>query len=170
MGSKTEREPDRRRSPLPRPPSPQPGTKGPFECRPRRLTIQRFSLGSRCSHNTNSLSYDINSFFKKKNKTAPSITAHGPSQWHGPGCQRSVKGASVPRSHPPYLLSPAHARALVSPGCSDDFSPSAALTEFAGCRLPADAKQLSSCAWAALPSLQSAGEKTCLCGLLSIAL
>lgn len=79
---------------------------------------------------------DINSFFKKKNKTASIITAHGPSQWHGPGCQRSVKGASVPRGYPPpYLLSPAHARALVSPGCSDDFSPSAALTEFAGCRL-----------------------------------
>lgn len=164
--AKSRQEPDLRwRGPSTSPP---PGTKGQFECVPHYFNNQRFSFGRHCSHNTNSLSSDINSFFKKKNKKASIITARGSRQWGERGCQCSVKGACVPRQPPSlsFICCPRQSSCfswvfwrLLSFSCFDRM-----------CRLPADAKQPSSCAWAPLSSLQAAGEKTCLCGFPSIAL
>ncbi|CAI9155105.1 unnamed protein product [Rangifer tarandus platyrhynchus] len=78
-----------------------------------------------------------------------------------------LKGACVPGRPPSlsFISCPRQSSCLSGVFCR--------LLSFGGsdkiCRLPADGKQPSSCASAVLSSLQATGEKTCLCGLPSIA-
>lgn len=119
----------RRRSP----PSCPAGTRGQLECVPHCLTSPRFHF-SPCSHNTNSLSWNISSFFKEKTSQPPS-SQHG-GQWRA-GLPGRVKGALCGRPPPPPAPSSGFLGVCrgLSLGCFHR-----------ACRLPADGKQPSSCA------------------------
>lgn len=97
--AKPRRGPDPKGSGPPTPPA------HPLHCQGQRaslnaglaiLSTKDFSLGRRFAHNTNSLSSDVKSFFKKENQKASVITARRAKQWRERGCQGSEKGACVP--------------------------------------------------------------------------